>query len=791
MIRNYFIITWRNLLRYKVYSAINITGLAIGLSVCMMIVLYVGHELSYDRFHKNADRIFWIQSKLKLGNDSVFMQFLNYSAAPMTSQREPSVESYLRMRKDERTAAIIQNPEKPALKFAESKFLFADSNFFSFFSFKLLQGNKEQVLQKPLSVVISQKAAQKYFGSNNAVGKIIRYNNAYDLLVTGIAENSLSNSSIEFDFVASLLSLKTIKEQRQLITAEKNDFLTYFLMKPGGDISRVENALLQILKEQENSGVVTSRYIGTPLTKLHFASVRDTANIKYLKVFPFVAALILLLALINYMSLSTARSSTRAKEIGVRKTMGAGRKVIAMQFFMESALYTTAAFLLGYMLCIFFQPFFFNFLQISLDHSFLYYPPVIVSFLILFVITVIIAATYPSILLSAYKPVAVLYGKFKPGGNVTIRKFFMVVQFSIAVAFIISGIVIQKQMHFFRHKDTGINRENIVMVPFGANVSKNYMAFKETVGSVSGVQQLSIALHPLFKGYDMMGVTPPGSGQMILMPVLDVDQNFISMLGLKWKLPPDNPHFYTNKSNIILNETAIEKLGLDKKALNQKVDEFRVAGVLNDFHWSSLQNKISGLFISVRSDQDSTALWAKKGGCLFAKISAGTNIPAFMKRLEGIYKKYDDENTFEYYFMDEAYDALYKAEERLSKILTFFTALAIVIACLGLFGLVTFMALQRTKEIGIRKTMGASVENIVRLLSAEFIKLIFLGVVIASPVAWFFMNRWLQDFAYRINIGWWMFVLAGIIAMVIAMATISFQAIKAAIANPVKSLRTE
>ena len=791
MIKNYFKIAWRNLLRYKVYSGINITGLAIGLSVCMMIVLYVGHELSYDRFHKNADRIFWMQSKLKLGSDSVFMQFLNYSAAPMTSQREPSVASHLRVRKDERTAAIIQNIEKPALKFAETKFLFADSNFFSFFSFKLLQGNKERVLEKPLSVVISQKAAQKYFGNSDVVGKVIRYNNAYDLLITGIAENAPSNSSIEYDFVASLSSLRAIKEQQQLISGEKNDFLTYFLIKPGSDISKVENALLQILKEQENNGMVTSRYIGTPLTKLHFASARDTANIKYLKVFPFVAALILLLALINYMSLSTARSSTRAKEIGVRKTMGAGRGIIAMQFFMESALYTSTAFVLGYVLCIFFQPFFFKFLQISVDHSFLYYPPVIVSFLILFIVTVIIAATYPSILLSAYKPVAVLYGKFKPGGSVNIRKVFTVVQFAIAVTFIIAGIVLQKQMFFFRHKDTGINRENIVMVPFGANVSKHYMAFKETVRSVSGVQQLSIALHPLFKGYDMMGVMPPGSGQMILMPVLDVDQNFISMLGLKWKLPPDNPLFYTNKSNVILNETAIEKLGLDKNSLNQKVDDFRVAGVLKDFHWSSLQNKIAGLFVSVRSDQDTTTRWAKNGGCLFAKIGAGTNMPSFMKQLEDVYKKYDDENPFEYYFMDEAYDALYKAEERLSKMLTFFTALAIIIACLGLFGLVTFMAMQRTKEIGIRKTLGASVENIVRLLSAEFIKLVFLGVLIASPVAWFFMNKWLQDFAYRISIGWWMFVLAGIIAIVIAMATISFQAIKAAMANPVKSLRTE
>ena len=679
MIKNYLKIAWRNLLRYKIYSAINITGLAIGRAVCMLIVLYVGHESNYDRFHKNADRIYWIQTKLKLGGDSVFMPYLNYSAAPMVSQREPSVESFVRLRKDVRNT-IIQNPEKASLKFAESKFLFADSNFFSFFSFKLLQGNKEQVLRNPLSVVISQHAAQKYFGNQDPVGKVIRYENVYDLLVTGVAENAPSNSSIEYDFVASISSMLSIKEQQGLVKNEKNDFTTYFLVKPGGQISRVENALFQLAKSQEKNDEITFRFVSTPLTNLHFEANTDTSNIKYLKIFPFVAALILLLALINYMSLSTARSSIRAKEIGVRKVMGAARKVIAAQFFMESALYTVIAFILGYMLCIIFQPVFFNFLQINIDHSFLYYPPVILLFSGLFIVTVIVAGTYPSILLSAYKPVAVLYGKFKQGGSISVRKFFTVFQFSIAVVFIICGIVIQKQMHFFRHTDTGINRDNVIMMPFSAGVSSHYAAFKNDVSSVRGIKQFSIALHPLYKGYDMMGVTPPGSTQMILMPVLDVDHHFISMLGLKWKLPPADSFFYAKKNSIVLNETAVEKLDLGQNPLNQKVDQFEVAGVLKDFNWASLQNKVEGLFLSVRTDADSSSLWAKNGGCLFAKISAGTNVPTFIDQLRSLHRKYDVENPFEYYFMDDAYNALYKAEDRLSKILTLFTSFAIVIA---------------------------------------------------------------------------------------------------------------
>ena len=290
----------------------------------------------------------------------------------------------------------------------------------------------------------------------------------------------------------------------------------------------------------------------------------------------------------------------------------------------------------------------------------------------------------------------------------------------------------------------------------------------------------------------MMGVIPPGTDQkMVLMPTLDVDQHFISMLGLKWKQLPGDSFFYTKKNAVILNEAAVEKLNLGGNLLNKKVDQFEIAGVLKDFNWSSLQNKIAPLFITVQKDVDSTAKWAGKGGCLFAKLNTGINIPTFIDQVKNIQRKYDSDAPFEYFFMDDAFDAMYKAEDRLSKILTFLTGLAVVIACLGLFGLVTFMAMQRTKEIGIRKTLGASMQSIVRLLSVDFVLLVLLSVVIASPVAWYFMNSWLRDFAYRVSIEWWVFISAAIIAVLITFITISFQAIKAAMANPVKSLRTE
>jgi len=549
--------------------------------------------------------------------------------------------------------------------------------------------------------------------------------------------------------------------------------------------------LKRLTKERDGDDAASFRYVSTSLPNLHVVSSLDTTNIKYLRIFPFVAALVLLLALINYMSLSTARASIRAREIGVRKVLGAGKNTIAVQFFAESALFTTISFILGYVICLLFQPFFFDFLHIGIDSSFLYQPAVLMSFGGLLIITIAVAGTYPSLLLSAYKPVSVLYGKLGRTGTINVRKVFTVFQFSIAIIFIICGIVMQRQMHFFRHKDTGINRENIVMVPFGSSVSKHYAAFKGEVRAVPGIRQISIALHPLFKGYDMMGITPPATGKMILMPTLDVDQQFIPMLGLKWKLPPSDSFFYRTKNKIVLNETGVEKLSLGQNPINQKVDQFEVAGVLKDFNWSSLEYKIDGLLLSVTTDDDSAAQWNGKGGCLFAKINPGTNIPTIIDELGRIHSKFDSENPFEYYFMDDVFNDLYKAEERLAKILASFTILAIVIACLGLFGLISFMAVQRTKEIGIRKTLGASVQSIVRLLSGDFLMLVIIAFILASPAAWYFMNQWLQDFAYRIQIDWWIFLLAGTIAVIIALLTISTQAVKAAIANPVKALRSE
>ena len=787
MFRNYLKISWRNLVKNKVYSFINITGLAIGLAVCMLIVIYVGHEYSYDKFHANAEKIFYLKSKLKMGKDSLYLTQMSYSIAPSLSKKEPSIEAFLRLQQDRQS--IIQSSQVPSAKFSEDQFYFADPNFFDFFSFKLLSGSKEKVLANPYSVVISEPAAQKYFGKQNPIGKTIRFNNEYDLIVTGVAARAPSNSSIQFDFVASISSIvsMTAKDSGNM---EEKTFLTYFQLKQPTDIARIEAALLSM--EQLKNKLI-GRFIGTPLTHIRQAEGADTANTRYLKIFPFVAGLVLLLALINYMSLSTARSTTRTKEIGVRKILGAERTMIAGQFFIESILYTSVAFVLGYILSTVAQPFFFDFLQIDIDSSFLLNKYILLSFGGLFIFTSLLSATYPAILLSAYKPVAALYGKLNREGNgISVRKFFTVFQFSVAVVLIVCGIVISKQVSFFKNTDTGVNRENIVMIPYTPEVAKHYSAFKGDISSIPGVRQISTALHPLYKGYDMMGTIPVNSKKVVLLPVLSVDQHFIQMLGLKWKIKPVDSLFYHNDNAAILNETAIEKLGLDDDPINKKMDnELVVAGILKDFNYASLQNKIDALCLFVTQDTDTTSLWAKNGGCLFVSINPQVNIPRFINQAKATYERYDFYTPFSYHFLDDAFDSLYKAEDRLLKILAAFTGFITFIASLGLFGLVAFMVVRRTKEIGIRKVLGASVTQVSLMLSKDFAKLVIVAIIIASPVAWWIMSKWMEGFAYRINISWWIFLVAGIIALLVALITVSLQAIKAAIANPVKSLRTE
>jgi len=801
MILNYIKIAWRNITRQKLFSLINISGLAVGLAVCMMIMMYVAHEISYDRFHKNADRIFSPMAHIKVGGNTVNMAGMSFASASLIKQNQPVVEAYVRTLSYYKSV-IVSNPASPEKKFSEKNLLFADAGFFNFFSFKLLSGSAADVLKRPFTVVISRDMAKKYFGTQDPIGKTItlKTDSAYTYQVTGVAENAPSNSSITFNFVTSCQSLAVMKEASDLIGDNQISygyFNVYLLLKHTTDTSRLMRGMDLMANKNKATDNIKSdniKYSMTALPDTHLGSYGDSSNLKYLKIFPLVAVLILLLALVNYMSLSTARSTLRAKEVGVRKVSGASRKTIAIQFYVESAVFTVLSFIIGYLLCYLITPWFLNTIQLKIDESFLYSPQILILLCALLLITTLLAGSYPSLVLSAFKPVITLKGKVsKQAGGVTVRKIFTTLQFGISVGLIICGIIIDRQLYFFRHADTGFNKENIVMVPVSQNFGKNYRAFKQDIKSLAGVKDVGTSHYQLFSDFDMFFVKGKTKEESIQLSSFTVDDHYISTLGLKWKFAPALPLGPANRKRVVINETAIEKLHLPANPVRSFIEsdgrKIEVAGVLKNFNFSSMQYAIEPLGLFITSD---TASYFSKNGCnLFVRIASHTNIPTLLGTMQGIYKKYDQDTPFTYTFMDDAFNEQYKAEDRLASIFSIFTYITVILATLGLFGLAAFTIEQRTKEIGIRKVLGASVASINSLLSRDFLKLVILAIAIASPIAWWAMHNWLQNFAYRITISWWVFAAAGFVAIVTAIITISYHALRAAIANPVESLRSE
>ncbi|MDB5130286.1 MAG: macB 19 [Mucilaginibacter sp.] len=785
---NYIKIAWRNLTKQKLYSLINISGLAVGLAVCMMIMMYVVHEMSYDRFHKNADHIFIPNVPM------------SYASGPLIKQNQPLVEAYMRtLPYFNENPVIVTDPSSPAKKFTEDKLLFADPAFFNFFSFKLLSGSASDVLSKPFTVVLSRDMAKKYFGTQDPIGKtlVIKTDSAYTYQVTGVAENVPSNSSITFSFVTSCRSLLAMKQAPRYGVGSQQmtygAFNIYLQVKQAGDTARLVKGIAMTAKKNKVFDEIKFSLTALPDTHLK-SGFGDSSNIKYLKIFPLVAVLILLLALVNYMSLSTARATLRAKEVGVRKVSGASRKTIATQFYVESALFTILSFGLGYLLCYLITPWFLNIIQLKIDNSFFYSPIVLIFLFGLLVITTLIAGSYPSLILSRFNPVVTLKGKMsKQAGGITVRKVFTTLQFTISVGLIICGIIIDRQLYYFKHTDTGINKDNVIMIPIANSIGENYPAFKHDVQSLGGISNVATSHYSMFKGYDMFNVNGKTKDEKVFVVSVIANSQFITTLGLKWKYAPAPGTELAFRKNMIINEAAIAQLHLPVNPIGSFIkigdERIEIAGVLKNFNFTSLEYAIRPMALSIVND---TSTYYKKLGCnLFAKIGSYTNIPTLISAMQGLYKKYDKDTPFDYTFMDDAFNAQYKAEDRLASIFSIFTYITIILAALGLFGLAAFTIEQRTKEIGIRKVLGASVASINALLSQDFLKLVLLAIVIASPIAWWAMHNWLQGFAYRITISWWVFAAAGFVAIITSVITVSYHAIRAAIANPVESLRSE
>jgi putative ABC transport system permease protein len=797
MLKNYLRIAFLNMRRNKLYSLVNIGCLAVGIAVAMTIMLYVLHEHSYDRWHKNAGRIFKVSATLKVGTSSLNIDELGYQAGPMAQKYDGHVEGYVRVFRPF-NPPILQLTASPGSGFtADAPVMFSDDNFFRFFSFRLLRGNPNSVLSRPNTVVLSARAAKKYFGATDPIGKVLIYNRDYPLEVTGISADPPSNSTIDYDLVASGSSLSTMKDMADAIKnpdIQLGYFLTWLLLKDPSAAGSVEQSIGQLSKLNKDKNKEQDIYHLTALPALHLDNEFGSSNSRYLGIFPLVAGLVLLLALINYMSLSTARSAVRAKEVGVRKVLGAGRSSIAGQFYTESAIYALLSFVAGIGLFLLFRPAFLHQLQLKIDGSFLLTPVVLLCFGGLLAIVILASGSYPSLVLSAFKPVTVLYGKIsRQKGSERVRKGFLVFQFAISLSLILCSVIIQKELYFLRHTETGVDRENVIMIPFSTNLS-HFEAFKREVESLPGIRQTATTEYELYKGYNASSTIPRGSDKPIILLVMIVDSDYTNVLGLQWLHRPVTTGMVYTRKYILLNETAVAKLGLEGDPLGQTIKVFNmdceVAGVLKDFNYQSLQDKIGPLCLLLRKASDS--LWGIAGnGCLFGKIRPHVNLPTLIAGLKNIYARYDRQTPFNYSFLDNVFDSLYKADDRLATLFGLFSGITIFIACLGLFALATFSAQQRVKEIGIRKVLGASTASIGALLSRDFLRPVLLAILIACPLSWWLMNKWLADFAYRTALTWWVFVAPGLGLLLVALVTVLSRSLQAARTNPVENLRTE
>ncbi|MFD2519350.1 ABC transporter permease [Emticicia soli] len=795
MIRNYLKIAIRNLFRNKVFSFINITGLALGLAVSTLILLFVSHEMSYDKFHANYQRIFKVRGSVKMGEQE-FM-FMNMSARLGDALKENAAFVKAIGRKAAEWKATFETA--PKHRFNEDGVLFVDAGFFQVFDFKVLEGNVSAI-SKPYTVFLTPEMAIKYFGKENPIGKTLKFNKTADLEVAGIVEKNPSNSSIEYNFLVSLAThlAENKKNYPEHYTDEKlnristGDYETFVLLDNAENQKNATNILQKISSQEAYNKDVT-------FSLAYFADHLGTGNVEvgsramYVYISAVVAFLILLLALVNFMNLTTARATTRAKEVGVRKSIGANRLSLTTQFYVESTLTIFIAAVVAIILFQILRPVLYAMLELKIDTVFLASPYFLLSLGSVLLVSILLAGSYPAFVLSRFNPIEVLKGKFQGKGNTSIRQSLTVFQLVVSSVLIFCSIIIFGQVKKMRNKNLGLNKDEIITINLDAQARSKNQALLNDIRQVDGVENISGSKHRIFfEGYNMTGLKKTGTkdnnmGSMVGTIVFEVDSAYVNLFDIQWKVKP-NRLPSDLKKKVVLNEAAVKALGENVATIKNldmgNNDMIEVVGVVKDFNYFNVKNEVRPLMFKFITD-------TREMDFLNIKISKTADVVATVAQIEKAYNRYKVEDAFTYYFADESFDRLFKAEERIASIFGAFTGIAIFIACLGLFGLITFMAEQKTKEIGIRKVLGASVINIASLLSKGFLKLVLIAIVIATPIAYYAMDKWLQDFAYRIEVSWWIFAAGGLAVITLALITVSYQAVKAALMNPVKSLKSE
>ena len=807
MIRNYLTVALRNTWRNPLYSLLNMGGLAVGLAVSLLILLFVSHEYSYDHFHSKADRIYRVWARFQFGDQTIQTSAMSARVGPAVKENLPGVEQIVRVASNYRPK--IRSDYNHV--FVESNFWMVDPAFFDVFDFKLIAGNQRSPIAQPLTVVLSESMARKYFGDQDPIGRTLTFDGKLTFTVTGVMQNAPSNSSLQCDFATNIDNVCRVEQIRkhsinddagcslQFNGISLGSFTTYFLVKDSQIAEQIPAKINALIKASGTSGVdgTGDAYFIQPLTELHLGTnFGDTSNTRLINIFLIVGLLVLTLALINYMNLTMARATLRAKEVGIRKASGASRTSIARQFYIESGILTLLGFGVALLLVLVLKPLFLNLLELRIDDTFWQHPLFIAGILALLILCILVAGSYPALAISSFNPVAVMTGRFRFRSSGWVRRALTVFQFGSSAALIMCTIIIQQQVRFIRSKDVGLRKEQVVGIEFSGSLAPNIRAFERQIQQLTGVDTVAMSSSALFKtGNSMFFIRSPLNQQEVSLEVLNTNATFFDFFRVDWKIPPADIRHIGSPLTIILNETAAKQLGYTSQNLGTRLkigggtEGYEVVGILKDFNNASVQYAVKPL--AVFASKLLTPEIAQLGGCLYLRINPGTNIAQTLQQIGAAHRQFDPETPFSYYFLDQAFADQHKSEFRLASMFSSFMVVAILIACLGLFGLATFTAQQRTREIGVRKVLGASVASIVTLLSKDFLKLVLIGIVIASPIAWYAMYRWLQDFAYKIDIEWWMFALAGLLALGIALLTVSFQSIKAALMNPVNSLRSE
>ncbi|MEQ9440334.1 MAG: ABC transporter permease [Cyclobacteriaceae bacterium] len=793
MLKNYLAIAFRHLSKRKFYTAINILGLAIGLAAGLLITLYVLDELSYDRFHKQADRIYRVATQTNFNGSTSAAASTNYHIGEVIDDEIPEIEATLRVQK-----LWDQTIHRGDVLFPDVETIAVDSNFFDFFTFPLIEGNPATVLENPSSVILTEALAQALFNQSAAVvGETFEIGeHVYE--VTGVAENPPANSHFHF----TLIKRFEPRLSEQVNWGNVNGRIsTYFRLAKHASVDAVPVKIKDVgikynpdIEEGIKLGRFDVNFMAQPLTSIHLHSdlemeLEANSDIRYVYIFSIIALFVLLIAGVNYVNLSTARSADRAREVGVRKTLGSVRRPLIYQFLVESLLVSLTATLLALALAELFRRPFNQLANKQLSLNLFESPTLGITVLLVGLMVGLLAGMYPAFYLTRFQPVQVLRGALKTGREGRhFRNGLVVFQFAISIALIVCTGVVYQQLQYMQNKKLGYDQENVVLL--GNAVSEHFDAFMNEVKAYPQVQQVTASSqspHLITNGQGGLLVRGQGENEVYQLNRLFVDYDFFTT----FQIPVIAGRAFSRElasdtMSMILNEAAVKQMGLDDP-LQTQIDRdeqiYQVVGVVEDFHFESLHNDIAPLFILLGENP-------YYYNTLEVRIS-GENIPGTLALLEKSWQKFAPDTPFDYSFLDQDYEALYRSEMRLGKVFGIFTGLAILVACLGLLALVAFMAEQRTKEIGIRKVMGASSRSIVLLLSQGYTKLILLALVVAIPIAYLVMRQWLTDFAYRIDMSGWMFVGAGLGALLIAWLAVSYQSIKASLANPVDALRYE